>query len=94
MQLSDMQLSRFVCNGNRAFNAVAVALMQVRVKGLEILYVFLFRARESDHDKLRDEYKRLVEGLRDTNIARETDLILANPILPDEILQGVALCDS
>lgn len=49
-----------------------------------------YRARESDHDQLRKEYKRLVEGLRETNIARETDLILSNPILPDEILKGAS----
>ena len=48
----------------------------------------LYRVRESDQDKLRNEYKRLVEGLRETNIARETDMILSNPVLPDEILQG------
>ena len=53
-----------------------------------LLKTSFFRVRESDQDKLRNEYKRLVEGLRDTNIARETDLILANPVLPDEILQG------
>jgi len=44
--------------------------------------------KESDQQRLRDEYKRLVEGLREANIARETDLILSNPVLPDEILQG------
>lgn len=57
---------------------------------------FLFRqfcypmvsVKESDQQRLRDEYKRLVEGLREANIARETDLILSNPVLPDEILQG------
>lgn len=43
--------------------------------------------KESDSKKLRQEYERLVEGLRDAQQARQTDMILANPILPDEVLQ-------
>ncbi|GAU96467.1 hypothetical protein RvY_07906 [Ramazzottius varieornatus] len=43
--------------------------------------------KQTDEDRLRQEYNRLVEGLRDANIARETDLRLSNPILPDDILQ-------
>ena len=38
--------------------------------------------------KIQDEYNRLVEGLRDAHEARDTDVILANPILPDQILDG------
>lgn len=44
--------------------------------------------REDDHKKLQEEYQRLVEGLRDASVARETDVILANPVLPDAILTG------
>lgn len=44
--------------------------------------------REDDNKKLQDEYQKLVDGLRDTANARETDIILSNPILPDEILNG------
>lgn len=44
--------------------------------------------REDNHSRLRDEYQRLVEGLRDASLQRETDVVLANPILPDEVLQG------
>ena len=40
-----------------------------------------------DEQKLKAEYQKLVEGLKDANIARETDLFLANPVLPDDILQ-------
>lgn len=42
-------------------------------------------------NKLKEEYERLVEGLKDAHVARETDIILANPVLPDEILQGKLL---
>ena len=37
------------------------------------------RLKERDAQKLQTEYQRLVEGLREANIARETDLIMANP---------------
>lgn len=45
--------------------------------------------REDSDKRLQEEYQRLVEGLRDASVARETDVILANPILPDEVLQEV-----
>lgn len=31
-----------------------------------------------------------MQGLREANVARETDVYLANPVLPDEILQGMS----
>lgn len=37
------------------------------------------RLKERDAQKLQNEYQKLVEGLREANIARETDLIMANP---------------
>lgn len=43
--------------------------------------------KEADEEKLKNEYNRMVQGLRDANAARENDQILANPVLPDEILQ-------
>lgn len=46
------------------------------------------RIKETDEQRLRDEYRRLVEGLREASAARETDAHLANPVLPDEVLQG------
>lgn len=48
------------------------------------------RIKETDAAKLKEEYRRLVEGLKEANIARETDVYLSNPVLPDEILQGLA----
>lgn len=47
------------------------------------------RIKETDAAKLKEEYRRLVEGLKEANVARETDVYLANPVLPDEILQGI-----
>uniref|UniRef100_A0A8K9XR65 DNA 5'-3' helicase n=1 Tax=Oncorhynchus mykiss TaxID=8022 RepID=A0A8K9XR65_ONCMY len=45
------------------------------------------RIKETDAVKLKEEYRRLVEGLKEANIARETDIYMSNPVLPDEILQ-------
>lgn len=36
---------------------------------------------------MKEEYNRLVAGLKDANVARETDLVLSNPILPEEVLK-------
>ncbi|MEQ2278366.1 General transcription and DNA repair factor IIH helicase subunit XPD [Xenotaenia resolanae] len=49
----------------------------------------IHKIKETDAAKLREEYRRLVEGLKEANVARETDIYLANPVLPDEILQGL-----
>ncbi|KAL8590345.1 General transcription and DNA repair factor IIH helicase subunit XPD [Nucella lapillus] len=45
------------------------------------------RAQTVDAERMKNEYQRMVQGLRDAQVARETDVILANPVLPDEILQ-------
>lgn len=50
--------------------------------------MLVLRMRDEDANKLREEYTRLVEGLKDAQLARETDIILANPILPDAVLEG------
>lgn len=46
----------------------------------------LTEIKSVDRDRLKAEYEALVEGLREANIRRETDMILANPILSDDIL--------
>ncbi|CAG0898524.1 unnamed protein product [Cyprideis torosa] len=43
-------------------------------------------AKERNTEDLRNEYHRMVEGLREAGEMREADQILANPILPDEVL--------
>lgn len=47
------------------------------------------RIKDTDAAKLTQEYRRLVEGLKEANVARETDVYLANPVLPDEVLRGI-----
>ncbi|KAG9247147.1 DNA repair helicase-like protein RAD3 [Calycina marina] len=43
--------------------------------------------RDSDAEKLRNEYQSLVEGLRDADEARQEDAFMSNPSLPDDLLQ-------
>lgn len=47
--------------------------------------------KDNDSKRLKREYERLVEGLRDASAARETDMALVNPVLPSEILEGIFL---
>ncbi|CAG7833873.1 unnamed protein product [Allacma fusca] len=54
---------------------------------IQVLEKTIDNVKESDTNKLKEEYYRLVEGLKDASVRRETDLVLANPVLPDEILQ-------
>lgn len=56
---------------------------------IQLLERTIAEMKEDDAQKLKEEYQRLVEGLRDANLARETDIVLANPVLPDEVLQEV-----
>lgn len=54
---------------------------------VDTLHNTIQQIKETDAAKLKEEYRRLVEGLKEANVARETDVYLANPVLPDEILQ-------
>lgn len=54
--------------------------------GIGILEKTVNKIKETDAKKLKEEYQHMVQGLRDAGIARETDIILSNPVLPDEIL--------
>ncbi|MGH0152814.1 UNVERIFIED_CONTAM: hypothetical protein FKN15_023373 [Acipenser sinensis] len=54
---------------------------------IETLQNTIQRIKDTDASRLQEEYRRLVEGLKEANVARETDVYLSNPVLPDEILQ-------
>ncbi|QSZ35912.1 hypothetical protein DSL72_007034 [Monilinia vaccinii-corymbosi] len=43
--------------------------------------------RYSDSEKLKDEYAKLVEGLRGADEARAEDAFMSNPALPDDLLK-------
>lgn len=51
----------------------------------------LTRVKMSDSNRLQEEYNRLVAGLRQA--ASQQDLI-ANPVLPKDILEGKEKCTS
>ncbi|KAK3582680.1 hypothetical protein CHS0354_031090 [Potamilus streckersoni] len=56
-------------------------------QNLESLNRLVNRIKDTDAERLKQEYQRLVEGLREASVARETDVILSNPVVPDEILK-------
>ncbi|KAK9466326.1 hypothetical protein V1512DRAFT_209188 [Lipomyces arxii] len=43
--------------------------------------------KSTDSEKLQQEYQRLVEGLREADQAREEDIFMSNPVLPDDLLK-------
>lgn len=47
-----------------------------------------FRIRDEDTNRLNEEYQRMVQGLKDASVQRDTDMVLANPILPSDVLKG------
>ena len=55
-------------------------------ENLENLSVQIKKVKEVDEKRLQSEYQRLVDGLKEAQIARDTDIILSNPILPRDIL--------
>ncbi|CAH8490241.1 unnamed protein product [Schistosoma turkestanicum] len=54
---------------------------------LNLLTQTVNEAKTNNSERLKEEYQRLVEGLRQAKLSKETDLVLANPVLPDDILQ-------
>ncbi|KAI3630788.1 hypothetical protein MIR68_012223 [Amoeboaphelidium protococcarum] len=56
-------------------------------RALESLNTEIRSIRQVNKEKLENEYIRLVDGLREQHLQRQTDLILANPALPDDILE-------
>lgn len=55
-------------------------------RSLNVLSNTIDEMKQTDYNRLQEEYNRLVQGLREVQTARETDVELANPILPDEVL--------
>ena len=53
----------------------------------QVLEKEIDRLKAADSDRLRSEYETLVEGLRRAQAQRENESILANPVLPEHVLQ-------
>ncbi|KAM5448009.1 TFIIH/NER complex ATP-dependent 5'-3' DNA helicase subunit [Microsporum audouinii] len=43
--------------------------------------------KSTDAEKLQNEYQKLVEGLQEADEAREEEQLMANPVLPDDLLK-------
>lgn len=56
-------------------------------RGAQNLENKIAEMKDSDADKLKNEYAKLVEGLRDADEAREEDAFMSNPALPDDLLK-------
>ncbi|CAL8086325.1 unnamed protein product [Calicophoron daubneyi] len=61
--------------------------LEKSTKSLNLLAERVNDVKKHNADRLKDEYRKLVEGLRQAQISKETDQVLANPTLPDEILR-------
>lgn len=53
---------------------------------ITLLEVEIKRQKDQDSQRLRNEYERLVDGLRQAQENRDNALVLANPVLPDHVL--------
>ncbi|KAK3343951.1 hypothetical protein B0T25DRAFT_555689 [Lasiosphaeria hispida] len=56
-------------------------------RGAQHLEAKISEMRDSDQQKLQDEYEKLVEGLRGADESRQEDAFMANPALPDDLLK-------
>jgi len=61
-------------------------VLDASARSVAVLNKRIEEIKEKDADQLKSEYIRLVEGLKEESINRETDEYMANPILPNEIL--------
>jgi len=56
------------------------------VESVGMLEKEIEKLKEENSNKLQGEYQKLVEGLREAQQRRETEQVLANPVLPEHIL--------
>ena len=62
-------------------------LLDKCITSITILEKEIARLKEADSERLKLEYQKLVEGLRQAQQARDNDELLGNPVLPDHVLQ-------
>lgn len=65
--------------GRRSLTAATRSLQRLEERVEEV--------RRRDAGRLQEEYERLVEGLQRTGAARMADTVMANPVLPDDLLE-------
>ncbi|CAD6197577.1 unnamed protein product [Caenorhabditis auriculariae] len=69
--------------------SIAISLKNAERAGQELtkLETVVARTKRENGERLQQEYEKLVEGLRKTERERLNDERLANPVLPDAVLQ-------
>ncbi|KAJ1925959.1 TFIIH/NER complex ATP-dependent 5'-3' DNA helicase subunit [Tieghemiomyces parasiticus] len=75
---------------NVCIEALSIDLMrptlEASTRSVNLLEQRIRAARDKDSEALRSEYSRLVEGLREASQARDENTVLANPVLPEDVL--------
>lgn len=54
---------------------------------IQLLESEISRLKEADSIRLKSEYDRLVQGLKEAQERRENAVVLSNPVLPDHVLE-------
>ncbi|KAI9251662.1 hypothetical protein EDC94DRAFT_642507 [Helicostylum pulchrum] len=62
-------------------------MLDASARSVGILADRIDEIKKTDAQRLKNEYTKLVEGLRDANAARNEDTYMASPILPDDLLK-------
>ncbi|KAI8887472.1 DNA repair helicase [Backusella circina FSU 941] len=61
-------------------------ILDASARSIGILADKIEEIKQTDAQKLKNEYSKLVEGLKTASTARDEDTFMANPILPDDLL--------
>eukprot|EP00051_Salpingoeca_urceolata_P018231 m.254711 g.254711 ORF g.254711 m.254711 type:complete len:754 (+) comp19149_c0_seq6:448-2709(+) len=61
--------------------------LDAATRNLASLQTKIAQIQEQDSERLQSEYTRLVDGLRQQREMAETDAVMANPVLPSEVLE-------
>ncbi|KAI8069763.1 uncharacterized protein B0P05DRAFT_550773 [Gilbertella persicaria] len=62
-------------------------ILDASARSVGVLADKIEEIKKTDAERLKNEYSKLVEGLKDANAARDEDTFMANPILPDDLLK-------
>ncbi|KAG1453914.1 hypothetical protein G6F55_007887 [Rhizopus delemar] len=62
-------------------------MLDASARSITVLSEKIEEIKNTDAERLKNEYTKLVEGLRDANSARDEDTFMASPILPDDLLK-------
>ncbi|RCH91594.1 DNA-dependent ATPase of the nucleotide excision repair factor 4 complex, partial [Rhizopus azygosporus] len=62
-------------------------MLDASARSIGILSEKIEEIKKTDAQRLKNEYTKLVEGLRDASTARDEDTFMASPVLPDDLLK-------